>query len=337
MQLSQLTFLPYSVCLFFFFFRRRWLCTSSKDRTCRVWDLENKRCCAVGEGHADAVGAVCISQRQATYQSKLAFMISGAGDKILKRWALPVHSFQADSDSKDNKILKLSASHNVRGHDKDINTLAVSPNDSMAASGSQDKSIRLWRTSDLAPIASLTGHKRGIWKVVFSPVDRCLASSSGDRTVRLWSVVDYTCLRVFEGHTASVLTVKFVNKGMQLLSGAADGLIRLWTIRSGECENTFDLHSDRVWALAVGHTSSTDGMFFSGGSDSKLLVWHDATQSEETKRLDEVEQGLLIEQQLQNDIRNKRYDKVRSCSYRHSLSSVWQSVYITYPITVSSR
>ena len=106
------------------------------------------------------------------------------------------------------------------------------------------------------------GYKRGIWKVVFSPVDRCLASCSGDRTVRLWSVVDYTCLRVFEGHTASVLTVKFANKGMQLLSGAADGLIRLWTIRSGECENTFDLHSDRVWALAVGHTDTTEGMYF---------------------------------------------------------------------------
>ena len=122
--------------------------------------------------------------------------------------------------------------------------------------GSQDKTIRLWRTSDLAPIASLSGHKRGIWKVAFSPVDRCLASCSGDRTVRLWSVVDYTCLRVFEGHTASVLTVKFANKGMQLLSGAADGLIRLWTIRSGECENTFDLHSDRVWAIAVGNNTA---------------------------------------------------------------------------------
>ena len=58
----------------------------------------------------------------------------------------------------------------------------------------------------------------------------------------------------------------------------------------------------------TGH--STDGMFFSGGSDSKLLVWHDATQSEETKRLDEAEQSLLADQQLQNDIRNKRYDKV---------------------------
>jgi hypothetical protein len=70
--------------------------------------------------------------------------------------------------------------------------------------------------------------------------------------------------------------------------------------------------------------SSTEGMFFSGGSDSKLLVWHDATQSEETKRLDEAEQNLLADQQLQNDIRNKRYDKVRNCArmYYHVLPAV---------------
>jgi WD40 repeat protein len=81
---------------------------------------------------------------------------SGAGDKILKRWPLPMGA---------EGLTKLVVSHNVRGHDKDINTLAVSPNDSMAASGSQDKTIRLWRTSDLGPIATLSGHKRGVWKV----------------------------------------------------------------------------------------------------------------------------------------------------------------------------
>lgn len=102
-----------------------------------MWDLWHLRCVAVGEGHADAVGAVCISQRHATYQSKIAFMISGAGDKILKRWPLTASAFVQTSISSNEsvEILRLGVSHNVRGHDKDINTLAVSPNDAMAASG----------------------------------------------------------------------------------------------------------------------------------------------------------------------------------------------------------
>lgn len=100
------------------------------------------RCVAVGEGHADAVGSVCVSQKLATYQSKIAFMISGAGDKILKRWPLPVHSLSGDvptGQGQGQEVVRLAVSHNVRAHDKDINTLAVSPNDSMAASGTQQQ------------------------------------------------------------------------------------------------------------------------------------------------------------------------------------------------------
>jgi U3 small nucleolar RNA-associated protein 13 len=124
-----------------------------------------------------------------------------------------------------------------------------------------------------------------------------------------------------------VLTVRFINKGMQLVSGSSDGLVRLWTIRTGECENTFDVHTDRVWAVAVakvpiaagtsgsgGSGSGTGGgmeeVFFSGGSDSKLLCWRDATEAEEHGRLDEAERTLLVEQQMQNDLRNRKFDKV---------------------------
>ena len=121
--------------------------------------------------------------------------------------------------------------------------------------------------------------------------------------------------------------------GMQLISGSSDGLIRLWTIRSGECENTFDSHTDRVWAIATmnitsNHTevneesedrgeqkgSETEEIFFSGGSDSKLIVWGDHTEREEKQRLIQAESTLLLEQQMQNDLRNKRYDKVAPIS-----------------------
>ena len=67
--------------------------TSSKDKKCIVWHLPTQRAIAVAEGHTDAVGCVCTSQSKATYQSRAVFMFSGAGDKIIKKWLLPVHSF----------------------------------------------------------------------------------------------------------------------------------------------------------------------------------------------------------------------------------------------------
>jgi len=284
----------------------KWIVTSSKDKTCRVWDLSTTpfSCFGIADGHNDAVGSVCISKRLTTYQARNVMMVSGGSDKVLKVWPVPV----ARADSLRELLtdpIKLTAAYTVRAHDKDINTVVMSPNDAMVASGSQDSSIRLWKTSDLTPIATLTGHKRGVWRVAFSPIDKCLASCSGDRTVKLWSMADFSCLRTFQGHTSSVLSVKFINNGMQLISGAADGLIRLWTIRTGECENTFDQHSDKVWALSVGLDGKT---FFSAGSDSKLLEWSDSTEQEERYRLQKCESVLALEQQLNNNMRNKRYD-----------------------------
>ena len=159
--------------------------------------------------------------------------------------------------------------------------------------------------------------------------------------------------RTFEGSTASVLSIQFVNAGLQILSSSADGLIRLWSIRSGECENVFDKHQDKVWALATPpesyynqsltvssegeeegegsssntkDTHSTRRVFFSGGSDSSLQTWVDVTKEQEMERLKTAENDLITEQEMQNDIRGKRYDKVGTY-YDHFIMSTRLYVY----------
>jgi U3 small nucleolar RNA-associated protein 13 len=322
--------------------------TSSKDKTCRVWNVAKGECVAIGEGHTDAIGSICISHNPATYQSRKAFIISGAGDKILKRWSLPVHNFNVPkpsvllhSSSSTASLTKLVASHSIRAHDKDINCVTVSPNDAIVASASQDKSIRLWNSDDLTPITTLNGHKRGVWKIFFSLYDKVLFSCSGDRTVKMWSMADYSILRTFEGNTASVLNGKLVNYGTQFITASADGLLRLYNTRSSECETTFDVHEDRVWALeyltnsrkektnkkrkiseeeAGGRTyeraevkeeenDNEESFVISGGSDSKLILWKDMTKEEELLNIQQKEETLLLEQQLYNDLRNKNFLK----------------------------
>jgi U3 small nucleolar RNA-associated protein 13 len=146
----------------------------------------------------------------------------------------------------------------------------------------------------------------------------------------MWSMADFSCLRTFEGHTASVLCCRFISQGTQILSGSADGLVRLWDVRSGECVNTFDKHEDKIWAIAVPRPPEEKAEkdeeeagagrvvappppmeFYSGGSDARILTWVDSTKEEEDKRLEETERYLLQEQQMINDIRNKRFGKVR--------------------------
>eukprot|EP00981_Chlorochromonas_danica_P005788 scaffold1190_cov187-Ochromonas_danica.AAC.20 len=343
----------------------KWLVTSSKDHTSRLWYHTTSssgsyywQCKAICTGHTEAVGAVTISQCAASYASRKVFLVSGAGDKVIKRYALPLHTYESSSSTGD-ALVKVMSSHSVRGHEKDINCLLASPNDSLIASASQDKTIRLWNSLDLSPIATLKGHKRGVWKVVFSPIDKVLLSCSGDRTIKLWSMVDYSILRSIEGHSASVLQAVYVAMGQQVLSCAADGLLRLHTLRSSECQQTMDDHTDRVWALTAlpnsynttnllidnnndddkqkqstsSSLSVTDQMItkfaLSGGSDGKLILWKDVTIEEDEKRIVAMEEKIIIEQQLSNDMHNKAYHKALKAALKLNMTTKVLQIFTT--------
>lgn len=77
--------------------------------------------------------------------------------------------------------------------------MAVSPNDKLLASGSQDRTAKLWSLAagaDLSLLGVFRGHRRGVWAVCFSPVDQVLATSSADGTCKLWTLQDFSCLKV---------------------------------------------------------------------------------------------------------------------------------------------
>ncbi|KDO33510.1 hypothetical protein SPRG_02318 [Saprolegnia parasitica CBS 223.65] len=285
----------------------KYLVSASKDGTARVWDLATHACVAVGVAGAESLGSIAIAQKLHHYSTHSAFFVTGSTDKTMKLWSLgPV---LADGGA---STLSLSAMAATKAHEKDVNALAVAPNDRFIASGSQDKLIKIWNASNLALIGTCRGHKRGVWALEFSPVDQCLASASSDKTVKLWSLKDFSCLKTFEGHTASVLNVQFVCAGMQLVSAGADGLVKLWTIKTNECENTLDHHADKIWALAVAKDSSE---MVTGGADSTIHIWHDFTEIEEEKALADRDAKLLKEQELFNCLRSEDYLQAVSIAF----------------------
>lgn len=74
--------------------------------------------------------------------------------------------------------------------------MAIAPNDGLAASASQDRTVKLWKLPSLAPVATLRGHKRGVWSVEFSAVDQvCRAGVAVRGRGPLWRVVA-VCVRV---------------------------------------------------------------------------------------------------------------------------------------------
>jgi U3 small nucleolar RNA-associated protein 13 len=262
--------------------------------------------------------------------------VSGGSDKLLKVWdlsAIPAAlqqlnnndgedgSEEGEEEGKDSIIIKLKVTAAVAAHDKDINTIAISPNNKLVVSGSQDKTANIWHLPSLVSASPpLKGHKRGIWSVAFSPLDQAVATASGDKTVRIWSLQDGSCLRVLEGHLSSVLRVCFTSAGMQLLSSGGDGLIKLWSVRSSECISTFDGHDDKVWALAplmtTGAADSCDNnnttksdarLIASGGGDGSIVLWEDCTSEDALVAAKEREAAILGEQALANALAGEKY------------------------------
>ncbi|XP_020084753.1 transducin beta-like protein 3 [Ananas comosus] len=268
--------------------------TGSKDNTVKLWDAERRCCIGTGRGHMGAVGAVSFSKKWKI------FFVSGSCDRTIKVW-----SFEDVLEDADQEV-ELKTKAVVAAHDKDINSLAISPNDGLVCSGSEDHTACIWRLPDLVSLVVLKGHKRGIWSVEFSPVEQCVLTSSGDRTVKIWAISDGSCLKTFEGHPSSVLRASFLSRGTQFVSCGGDGLLKLWTIKSNECIATYDQHEGKVWALAVGKKTE---MLATGGTDAVVNLWHDCTAEDKQEAFRKEEEAILRGQELENAVSDSDYTR----------------------------
>ncbi len=77
----------------------------------------------------------------------------------------------------------------LTGHTRVVSSVAFSPDGKLVASGSGDKTVRIWDVEKGAEaVAPLTGHTNEVTSVVFSRDGKLVASGSWDKTVRIWDV-----------------------------------------------------------------------------------------------------------------------------------------------------
>jgi WD40 repeat protein len=159
----------------------------------------------------------------------------------------------------------------LKGHGDTVDTVAISPDGTLIATGSFDKTIKLWDAAgkELRTYAGDKGHKGQVLCVAFSPKGEMLASAGADNSAKIWDVPTSVPGNTF-AQSGAAARVAVAADGKTFAVAGRDGLIKLFPLGEEKGAVTMKGHVGAVTDL--GFTKNNTALL-SIGADKTLRFW----------------------------------------------------------------
>lgn len=149
-------------------------------------------------------------------------------------------------------------------------------NDTIFATGSTDRRVRVFEVGKPEPIREFTTHRSDVNAVRWDPEGNLLASAGADCAVKVWNVLTGQCAHDFREHTREVVCLAWSSppssssSTLMLASGSMDTTVKIWDVVQGKCMLTITKHTHPVTAIAF----SPQGDAIATAAYERLCLWN---------------------------------------------------------------
>ena len=221
--------------------------------------------------------------------------LEAALDLLTRARAVPGHEREARVMAPWHELVRRTHRTGLRaawvsavltGHRREVT--AVDARDQLAASGGNDRTVRLWDLGSGTCTRTLAGHRKAVTSVCLSPDGRRLLSADDAGAVRLWDVETGECLRQLPDNFSLLDQERWKRVETREYIGVDD---------PGAPNGRLDVPMEAVFGAAHARFSADGRLAVVGHADGLIRLW-DLDTGAEVRAIDTVdfgEDGLLAE------------------------------------------
>lgn len=164
--------------------------------------------------------------------------------------------------------IKFKEINSFTGHSSEIKCLAISTDNKIIASGSADKTIKLWNAETGKLLSTFSGSAGTIHGLTFSPDNKKLISTGEDQVIRILDIESGNEINKLTGHTSAITSIAISPDGKYLISGSMDKTLKTWELSTGKILNSLVVNSP---VLCVSFSNST--VAACGTIDDRIIIY----------------------------------------------------------------